>query len=91
NRCERTERIRIGRDGTILWEDVAGGRARGRYRIRGNRLDGPLLEVEVLEGKGSGSCAWTTGERRDRYFRVDSEQLVFTKERESPFRRVGSD
>jgi hypothetical protein len=91
NRCGRTERIQIGRDETILWEDVAGGRARGRYRIRGNRLDGPLLEVEVLEGKGSDSCAWTTGERRDRYFRVDTDRLVFMKEREFPFRRVGPD
>ena len=89
NRCERTERIQIGRDESILWEDGAGGRARGRYRIRGNRLDGPLLEVEVLEGKGSDSCAWTTGEGRHRHFRVDSERLLFMKEKEFPFRRVG--
>jgi hypothetical protein len=89
NRCEQTERIQIGRDESILWEDGAGGRARGRYRIRGNRLDGPLLEVEVLEGKGSDSCAWTTGEGRHRHFRVDSERLLFMKEKEFPFRRVG--
>jgi hypothetical protein len=91
NRCERTERIRIGRDESVLWEDVAGGRARGRYRIRGNRLDGPLLEVEVLEGKGSDSCAWKAGEGRHRHFRVDTERLLFTKEREFPFGRVGSE
>ena len=89
NLCERTERIQIGRDESILWEDVAGGRARGRYRIRGNRLDGPLLEVEVLEGKGSDSCAWTTGTGRHRHFQVDTERLLFTKEREFPFWRVG--
>jgi hypothetical protein len=91
NGCGQMETIRIGREETILWEDDAGGRARGRYRIRGNRLDGPLLEVDVLEGKGSGSCAWTTGEGRHRYFRVDAERLVFTKEREFPFRRVGAE
>ena len=50
-----------------------------------------LREVEVLEGKGSDSCAWTTGERRDRYFQVDTERLLFTKEREFPFRRVEPD
>ncbi len=82
------ERIRIGRDETILWEDDAGGRANGRYRIRGNRLDGPLLEVEVLEGNGSNSCAWTTGEGRHRHFQVDTERLLFMKEREFPFERV---
>lgn len=88
NRCERIERIQIRRDGTILWEDVAGGRAKGRYRIRGNRLDGPLLEVEVLEGKGSDSCAWTTAERRDRYYEVDAERLLFKKEPGFSFKRV---
>jgi len=91
NPCERTERIRIGRDETILWEDLEGGHARGRYRIRGNRLDGPLLEVEVLEGEGSDACAWTAGEARHRYLQVDTERLLFTKERAFPFRRVGSD
>jgi hypothetical protein len=90
NRCEQVERIRFGRDETVLWEDDAGGRARGRYRVRGNRLDGPLLEVEVLEGKGSNSCAWTAGEWRRRYFRVDAERLLFVKERAFPFRRGGS-
>ncbi len=89
NRCGSFERMQVGRDGTILWEDAAGGRARGRYRIRGNRLDGPLLEVDVLEGQGSDACAWTTAERRHRYFKVDTERLLFTKEREFPFRRVG--
>ncbi len=91
NRCEKTETIRIGRDGTILWEDAAGGRARGQFRIRGNRLDGPLLEVDVLEGQGSDPCAWTTADRRDRYYEVDPERLLFKKEREFPFRRVGPD
>jgi len=88
NRCGRMERIQIGRKGTILWEDTAAGRAIARYRIGGNRLDGPLLEAEVLEGQGSDSCAWTKADRRDRYFRVDSERLLFTKERELPFRRT---
>ena len=88
NRCGRIERIRIGRDGTILWDDVAGGLARGRYRIGGNRLDGPLLEVEVLEGQGSGPCAWATAARRDRYYEVDTERLIFRKEREWPFRKI---
>ena len=89
NRCGRMERVRIGRGETILWEDAGGGRAMGLYRVRGNRLDGPLLEVEVLAGEGSDSCAWTTGEVRHRYFRVDPERLLFTKEQESPFRRGG--
>ena len=90
NRCGQMERVRIGRGTTILWEDMAGGRAMGLYRVRGNRLDGPLLEVEVLEGNGADSCAWTKGEQRHRYFRVDAERLLFTKEREFPFRRPES-
>ncbi len=88
NPCGRIERIRIDREGTILWEDAAGGRASGRYRINGNRLDGPLLEAEVLEGEVSDGCAWKGGTRRDRYFEVVPGRLVFKKERDFPFRRV---
>jgi hypothetical protein len=90
NRCGQIERVRIVRDATVQWEEEAGGRAKGRYQIRGNRLDGPLLEMEVLEAKGEGPCAWTAGEERHRYFRVNTETLLFTKEPEYPFRRVGS-
>jgi VanZ family protein len=88
NACGRIERMRIDRDGTLLWEDAAGGRALGRYRINGNRLDGPLLEAEVLEGEGSDACAWKGGTRRDRYFEVVPGRLVFKKERDFPFRRI---
>jgi hypothetical protein len=88
NRCRRIERVRIDRHGTLRWEDDAGGIAEGLYRISGNRLDGPLLEVKVLEAQGEGPCAWRTGERRDRYFEVDTGSLVFKKEREFPFRRI---
>jgi hypothetical protein len=90
NSCGRIEMIQLERKGTILWQDAAGGRAVGHYRIGGNRLDGPLLKVEVLEGQGSDSCAWTKADRWDRYFRVDSERLLFTKEQKSPFRRASS-
>ena len=88
NPCGRTEKLQIGKDGTVLWQDGAGGIARGTYRVRGNRLDGPLLEVQVMEGQGSGPCSWTTGEIRPRYFQVDAHRLVFTKERAFPFKRV---
>ncbi len=88
NRCGRSERMRIGSDGTILWKDDAGGRGKGTYRIRGNRLDGPLLDVDVLEGEGSDACSWSTGEVRHRYLRIEPERLLFTIEREYPFRRV---
>lgn len=88
NPCGRIERIRIERDGTILWEDAAGGRASGRYRVSGNRLDGPLLEVEVLKGEGSDGCAWKGGTRRDRYFEAVPGRLVFKKERDLPFHSV---
>ena len=88
NACGRIERMRIDRDGTLSWEDAAGGRAFGRYRISGNRLDGPLLEAEVLEGEGSDACAWKAGTRRDRYFEVLPGRLVFKKERDLPFRRI---
>jgi hypothetical protein len=87
NRCGRIERIEVGRDGTILWEDASGGRAAGRYRIGGNRLDGPLLEVEVLEGQGSDPCAWRTADRRHRYFEVNTEKLLFKIEPQFPFKR----
>ena len=80
--------MQIGRDGTISWEDAAGDRARGTYRVRGNRLDGPLLEVKVLEGQGSDPCSWATGEVRHRYFQVEDQRLVFKKEKELPFRRA---
>ncbi len=89
NPCGRTERIRIGRDGGVLWEDDGGGIAKGTYRVGGNRLDGPLLEIRVLEAKGSGPCSWTTGEVRPRYFRVEADRLVFTKEKPFPFSRAG--
>ncbi len=88
NHCGRTETIQVLPEGTILWRDDAGGTGRGAYRIRGNRLDGPLLDVDVLAGKGSDACSWTTGEVRHRYFRLEPDRLVFTKEREHPFRRA---
>jgi hypothetical protein len=88
NRCGSLESLHIDKNGTILW-NAAEGNARGIYRIRGNRLDGPLLDVEVLEAEGTGPCAWVAGERRHRYFRVHGDELVFTRERAFPFRRAG--
>jgi hypothetical protein len=88
NRCQRIERIEVRRSGTILWEDEAGGRAEGHYRVSGNRLDGPLLEIRVLWGQGTDPCSWRTAEGRARYFDVDAQRLVFKKEREFPFSRI---
>jgi len=51
NRCGRVERIQVGRDGTVLWEDVAGGRARGRYRIGGNSLMVPCSRWRSWKGR----------------------------------------
>lgn len=88
NRCGSIEWLRIEADGNILWKESDGGKGRGTYRVRGNRLDGPLLEVQVRDAEGDGPCAWKTGEGRHRYFHVDEERLLFKKEKEFPFRRV---
>jgi hypothetical protein len=88
NACGSIERMRVEKDGTVAWEQAAGGAARGFYRVRGNRLDGPLLEVSVLEAQGSNPCSWRAGEVRVRYFRAERERLTFHLESEFPFRRA---
>jgi hypothetical protein len=88
NACGSVERMRVGMDGTVAWEQAAGGAARGSYRVGGNRLDGPLLEVRVLEAQGSNPCSWRVGEVRVRYFRVERESLTFQLESGLPFRRA---
>jgi VanZ family protein len=88
NRCGRLETLNIQLEGLISWRDESGGQASGGYTVSGNRLDGPLLSVHVLEGGGSGPCAWKKGETRDRYFRVTSGVLIFKKEKRFPFRRI---
>ncbi|MEW6443394.1 MAG: VanZ family protein [bacterium] len=91
NRCGTVEWMDIRSSGEVLWRDAEGGRARGLYRILGNRLDGPLLRIEVVDagaGDATGDdCAWRQGETRDRYYRLDAERLVFRLEPLVPFRR----
>ena len=88
NRCGSFERMRIQEDLWIFWEDENENRAQGRYQVDGNRLDGPQLRVEVLEGMGEGPCVWEAGKRRHYYFELDEQRLVFKKRRAFPFRRA---
>ncbi len=88
NPCGRFERVRIGRNGGVSWEDSDGNRAAGRFRVEGNRLDGPRLRVEILQGKGEGPCVWRGGTSRIYAFRLDAGRLLFCKEADTPFLRV---
>jgi VanZ family protein len=87
NLCGTLEWMEIGPSGVILWRDADGREARGTYRILGNRLDGPMLHVEVLIGGQEGSCAWNAGQLRDRYFQLEPDRLLFNLEPLHPFVR----
>ncbi len=88
NRCGLMEWMEIRKDGEITLEDAEGRRAVGWYEVKGDRLDGPQLRVEVILGSGEGPCDWETGSRIHAYFEVEKEQLVFKRRKAWSFRRV---
>ena len=89
NKCGTVERMQVEKDGFIRWEDTAGRSAQGSYQVRGNRLDGPLLQISVADGitEPVDPCGWKEKERRDRYFEAGEERLLFKNEPNLPFWR----
>lgn len=90
NPCDIVEVIQIDPSGSISWRDESGGQASGTYEIGGNRLDGPLLQITVKTSAATGDCAWDAGRGRDRYYKVDGQELLFRIEPSHPFRRCGA-
>jgi hypothetical protein len=90
NPCGVHERVELRPGGTVHWEDALGDQAEGRYSVRGNRLDGPLLLLRVTasQGDGKGPCVWFKGMRRNHYFEVSEDRLVYKKRRLHVFTRV---
>lgn len=90
NPCDIVEVIQIDPSGSIFWRDESGGQATGTYEIGGNRLDGPLLRITVKTSAATGDCAWAAGRGRDRYYKIDGQELLFRIEPSHPFQRCGA-
>lgn len=86
--CGVKEWLRLDRDHGLTWWDEAGNRARGTYRITGNRLEGVYFHSACTEAQNESDCGWRPGLEMDLKIRVDAERLLFVHGPERPWARV---
>lgn len=81
--CKVEEWIKMDPGGAFSWWDAAGGRARGRYRLSANRLEGLSLHLEVVGPVDNPrDCSLRPGLSIASQVEVVSDRIVYLKDPE---------
>ncbi len=85
--CGTPEEILFDGKGALHWQDQAGNRARGRYAIGGNRLDGPRLDLVCDWAENRSTCGLQPGFAAKVYITLEEGRFFFDDAPDSPFNR----
>lgn len=86
--CGTFEEISFDGAGAFTWSDRAGNRARGRYALGGNRLDGPLLQIECNWAENRSKCGFHPGFAANMYITIETDRFFLNVAPEVPLIRI---
>ena len=76
-KCGVLEWVSFDGKGAFTWRDDQGNRAHGRYALRGNRLDGPLLDIACLRAENRSTCGFQPGFTANVYITFEEGRFFF--------------
>ena len=88
--CGVAEQVTFEGGGSFTWRDGAGNHARGRYTLRGNRLDGPLLELVCTGAENRSECGFQKGFAASVYITIEGDRFFFNVAPSHPFISISS-
>jgi hypothetical protein len=83
--CGIMEEITLDGKGALEWQDQEGNRARGRYAIAGNRLDGPRLDLVCDSAENKSPCGLQPGFSARVYITLQEGRFFFDDAPDAPF------
>jgi len=86
--CGIFEEIAFDGAGAFTWSDREGNRARGRYALGGNRLDGPLLQIECTWADNKSTCGFHPGFKANMYITIEADRFFINVAPEAPLVRI---
>ena len=86
--CGTFEEIAFDGADAFTWSDRAGNRARGRYALGGNRLDGPLLQIDCNWAENRSQCGFHPGFAANMYITIETDRFFLNVAPEVPLIRI---
>jgi VanZ family protein len=86
--CYDVESLHLNPDRSFDWQDKAGNRASGTYRLTANRLEGLYIKITVVQAENKRDCGFRSGLSMNFKIAAYADHFAIMQHPQRPWQRV---